>query len=565
MASLRDLGFTGDFRHDAELIKGLESVPFDVETKIPLEDYQKVGSFYMWYVKKCFMLDDTGLGKTAQTLGYCKLLQQSKYRSGNHDPLKVLIVVTSSILFQWQGEVEKFTDLRCDVISQKSKKDRERHYKKFKDSNVNLLIINYHKILNDFDFINELEFDSIVFDEASQLKEESTKMYKLFNKICEKTPRIVMLTATPISNNLLEFYNLFGLFHIPGLLPDRTEFIMSYLTTKKVKVKTRWGEKLVDTITGSKLEMIPIFRDRIEPFYIRRLNTNDESELSKLNMNIIQVPVYLTKEQKDLCHELKKEQIDSDSPIIALYSDFVKVACCPQIYSNDFSNVSPKALELVKYLKATDRKVVLFAKFIEFHKIMQQYFDHNGIKYCCINGGLSAKERQKSKDLFENDPDVKVIMLTGAGKFGLNLQITNQLVFTDIPYTPSDAFQIIGRVFRTGQTEDVDIRFIYCVDSIEEDLFGVLERKQKEIDAFFDQDKAAIFSLTRADDKVDVKKNFMNRNYQVGPYFDLTSDLQDLIPEKEYVEIQNVSASAEAVKEFAGATETLFDGSNVIL
>ena len=565
MATLKDLGFNGDFRHDACLIKGMENVPFDVDTKLELYDYQKVGAFYMWYMKKCFMLDDTGLGKTAQVLAYCKMLQKSKFKSGNHEPLKVLIVATSSILYQWETEVHKFTDLLCDVVTQKTKKDRERHYAKFAKTKCNLMIINYHKILNDFESIEPLQFDAVVFDEASQLKENTTKMYRLYSQICKKTPRVVLLTATPISNNLLEFYNLFGLFHLTGILPDRAEFVQSYLITRKVKVKTRWGEKLVDTITGSRLDMIPVFRDVIEPFYIRRLNTNDDSELANLKMNIIQEPVLLTKEQKDLCHELKKEQIDTDSPIISLYSDFIKVACCPQIYSNDFSNVSPKAIRLVEFLQSTPRKVVLFAKFIEFHKIMQQYFDCAGIKFCCINGGLSAKERQASKEQFENDPETKVIMLTGAGKFGLNLQTTNQLVFTDIPYTPSDVFQIIGRVFRTGQTEDVDIRFIYCKDSLEEDLFGILERKQKEIDAFFDQDKAEIFSLTRANDKVDVKRNFMTRDYLHGPYYEIPQAMLQFIPEKTYIEIQKQSESAEAIAEFANSANSMVDGSTVLL
>ena len=562
---ISELGFTTDINRNVEIIKSLDDIDLDIPTKIELFPYQKVGAFFMWYVKKCFMLDDAGMGKTPQTLGYCKLLQKSKYKSGNTKPLKVLIVVTSSILYQWEKEVKKFTDLMCDVVDQKTKKDRDRHYERFQNSNVNLLITNYHKILKDFDQIAAIDFDAVVFDEASQLKECKTKMYKLFNQICAKTPRVVLLTATPISNNLEEFYNLFLLFNLPGILPERMEFEDEYLVKKKVKVKTRWGDKLVDTIVGSRLNMIPVFRDRISPFYIRRLNNDEESELSQLEMNIIQVPVLLTKEQKDLCIELKRDQADNETPIITLYTDFVKVACCPQIYSNNFSNVSPKAIKLVEFLKQTDKKVVLFAKFIEFHKIMQQYLDHAGIKYCSINGGLSAKERQKSKDDFEHDPEIKVIMLTGAGKFGLNLQITNQLVFTDIPYTPSDVFQIIGRVFRTGQTEDVDIRFIYCVDSLEEDMFAILERKQREIDTFFEQDKAEIFTLTRNQGKIDVKKNFMNRDYHVGPYFEMTDEYKSWIPEKEYIEIQKQSESAEAVAEFAGAVDQIFNGDKVVL
>ena len=287
-------------------------------------------------------------------------------------------------------------------------------------------------------------------------------------------------------------------------------------------------------MAGSKLDMIPVFRDMISSYYIRRLNTENNG-LSNIKMNIIQIPILLTKEQKELCKSLKfNHMMDKDSSILKLYSDFTKVACCPQIFDNSYTNISPKVIELIKQLKSSDKKFVLFASYLEHHKIIRSYLDKANIQYVSVTGEQSAKEKDQSKQQFYSNPEIKVILLTGAGKFGLNLQITNKLVFMTLPYTPSDVFQIIGRIFRIGQEEDVDILIIYHKDSLEEDMFNILERKQREIDTFFEQDKAYIFEL-KDKKELDVSQSFIKRNYGIGPYFDdiCTEEDRLLIPEKE--------------------------------
>ena len=212
-----------------------------------------------------------------------------------------------------------------------------------------------------------------------------------------------------------------------------------------------------------------------------------------------------------------------------------------RFYDPSYSNFSPKAIELIKLINSTKEKYVIYAKFLEYHKILRSYLDLAGINYVSITGEQSSKEKDNSKKKFYEDDSVRVILLTGAGKFGVNLQITNKLVFMDLPYTPSDVFQIIGRIFRTGQDKDVDIFMFYNKDSLEEDLFDNLYRKQTEIDTFFEQEKADIFEiLNEKGDKIDVKVSFIQRDYSKGPYYDdnLSEEDRLLIPEKENIIIE---------------------------
>lgn len=528
---------------DALQIKEMKDVDIEIDTKLPLLDYQKVGALFMLSVKKCFNLDDPGLGKTIQTLGYLKLLQRLEKRSN----IKALIVVIPTILYQWESEVKKFTNL-LPVVVDGGKKARETIYRNFAKGNQNILLINYTKILYDWDIIRELKFDTVVFDEASCLKDRTSKIHQYFGWLTRSVKRVVMLTATPVSNNLEEFYNLFDLFH-EKFLPEYQEFRDNFLETKPERVRKNGRTFTIQRVIGSKLHMIPVFRQMIEPYFIRRLNT-DVGTFSQLKMNIHKYPIFMTTEQKQICSDLKTEHFRSDdSQALKVYSDFVKVACAPQIYAPVYSNVSPKAIEAIKLIKSTNKKIVLFAKFIEFHEILQDYLRLAGIPFVSITGKQSPKEKDKNKELFNSDPSVQIILLTGAGKFGLNLQVTNQIIFVDLPYTPTDVFQYIGRIFRTGQTEDVDVHFLYHEESLEENLFSVLERRQQEIDILFEQDKASIFHIDSKDsDKVDVRKSFLSYNYAGGETYDknLTAEVGQMIPEKRQLSVKSSSEFDES-------------------
>lgn len=510
-------------------IKEMDDTPFDIDTKLPMYPYQKVGAYFMLAVKKCFNLDDPGMGKTIQSIGYIKLLQKLLKKSN----VKVLVATTSSVVYQWESEVKKFSNL-LPVVIDGSKARRTNDYTNFAKDRRNVMIINHTKVLHDFDKIRAVKWDAIIIDEASALKDRSTAMYKYYDYLAKAVDRFVLLTATPISNNLEEFYNLFQLFQL-NFLPEYPEFRERFLITKPVTVKKPGGAKFtIQSVVGSK--NITEFRELIEPFFIRRENTK-EGEFKNLKMLNFKHPIPLTMEQKTLCATLRTQFFkEEDAIALKVYSNFIKISCAPVIYAPEYSNFSPKAIELCKLIKSLKDKVVVFAKYLEFHEIIRDYFDKAGISYVSITGEQNPKEKDINKAAFREDPDIQVILLTGAGKFGLNLQTSNRIIFVDMPYTPSDVFQYIGRVYRTGQVNDVFVHFLYSSNTLEEDLFASLERKQSEIDEFFQQEKADIFKLDIPND-VDVKSSFLGRNYLEGESYDSIASKDDysLIPEKKSV------------------------------
>lgn len=510
-------------KEDALKVKQMKDANIDVQMKLEPYDYQRVGALFMYVVKKCFVLDDPGLGKTIESIAYIKMLQKYEKKPN----VKVLVVTLSTTVYQWKDEVKKFSNL-LPVVVDGGTKARETIYKNFKSGRQNVLITNYSKINYDFEKMRELKYDAIIFDEASSLKDNTTKSFQLYSILTQDVDRICMLTATPISNNLEEFYNLFQLFH-NNVLPDYYTFRAHFLETKDVMVRKNGKKFTIQTVIGSK--NIKEFREMVEPYFIRRENVK-EGDFSNFKLNIVKYPVLLSREQKATLNLIKVDHLaDRESLALKVYSDFSKVACCPCIYDSSLSKFSPKAIELIKLLHSLETKVVIFARFIEFHKILHEYLDLASISHCSITGEQSPKEKEKSKQQFNNDPNMQVILLTGAGKFGLNLQVSNKLVLLDMPYTPSDVFQLIGRVYRTGQKSDVTAYFMYNENSLEEDLFASLYRKQSEIDEFFDQSKANIFDLN-LQTEIDVRSSFLSHNYTKGLSYDDTMDdkYKSLIP-----------------------------------
>ena len=126
---------------DALKVREMQNVHININTKLPLYPYQKVGALFMYIVKKCFVLDDPGLGKTPESLGFVKLLQKQE----NISCPKVLVVTTSGTIYQWYDETKKFTNL-IPVVVDGGTKRREKIFKEFKINAQNILIMNYSKI-----------------------------------------------------------------------------------------------------------------------------------------------------------------------------------------------------------------------------------------------------------------------------------------------------------------------------------------------------------------------------------------------------------------------------------
>ena len=138
-----------------------------------------------------------------------------------------------------------------------------------------------------------------------------------------------------------------------------------------------------------------------------------------------------------------------------------------------------------------------------------------------INGNLNAKQREESKIKFnESQGDCfnayNVLIMSKAGRFGLNLQAGSEVVLLSMPFTPSDVQQLLARCYRAGVKHDVTLWFFVSKNSIDEDIFeNVLLRKQKEFDLFTNSDNSKIFSSQ----KVLSTGTFLSHSYLKGPFY----------------------------------------------
>lgn len=503
-----------DFRKDnlpaaIEELKKRDDISFDFKLKKDLYPYQKVGALYHFLVKKSFNNDDPGLGKTAQSIALLTAIKKS-----NRGKLKAMVVATSTNLKQYEKEIKAFSDLSTIAIPSKN---RGQIYDDFKTNDIDVLLMSYSKIIYDFDFVSDTRFDILIFDEATSLKDPKSQYHQYFKWLCRKAPRVLMLTATPIVSSILDYYNMGVCMGLP--LPEYKEFVEHFMETKKIRVKGAYGDYNIEKPVAAKSpEAIEEFKTLMSPYFIRRENKNS-AQYSSMKLNLISRPTFLTKEQKGLCQKLKDEYRAAEKKNkLKLFSDFTKITCSPYIYDSNYSRFSPKVEELISLIKSTDSKIIVFARFTEFHDIIERRFKEEKIKYVTITGKDTSEKRESNRILFWEDSSIQVLIMTAAGRFGMNLQCTNKLVLLDIPYTPSDVFQYIGRVFRTGQSaSEVDVYFIYAKDSVEEDNFKLLYRKQQEIDIFNSSSEADIFTL---DKTIDFEHSFLDRNYKKGPYYD---------------------------------------------
>lgn len=467
--------------------------------KEKLFGYQEDGVKFMLDNKKCLNLDECGLGKTAQAIGYIDALNEES-------PKKVAIVVKSENLMQWKAEIERFSDLTVTMVKGPKKK-RESLYARFISDNTQILLFNYQKLLFDTDPLMEVAkiLDAVVYDEAFALKNPESATSIMYTKFNTTIERVVALTATPMGCTLLDFYTIMRAQGIP--VPEEKDFIDHFVETQKIIIDMG-NRKIAKTIYVGSMN-IEEFKQLYGKYFIRRLNDNKYD----FALNIIRHPLRYSTDQKYLCYKLqqsfKLQDEEKPIPAVRVYSQFSQLIDSPALVDPALSDFSPKVEEILNILKSKDEQFVVFAKYKEFQKILKSYFDKEGIAYSQVNGSLSIKEKNNQVEEFSQGK-TKVLLMTAAGKVGLNLQVARNLILVDVPSTPSDVFQFIGRVYRTGQTQDVNVHFLYTENSIESDLLSSLIDVQGAIDKLLDQNKSGVFKGFKKQDRL---ISFLKRDY----------------------------------------------------
>ena len=429
------------------------------------------------------LADDMGLGKTLQIIAF--LLSQKKSKS--------IVVVPTSVIYNWMDEFEKFApSIKIGLVhGSKSKRDKvlrdfkrglgikieEENLKEKSYEKYDVLLTTYGTLKNDEKAYENLSFDYCIIDEAQNIKNpaaQATLSVKNIKSRCN-----IALTGTPIENNLMELWSIFD-FVMPG-----------YLFTKE-----RFRERFIlDESNLSELKYL------ITPFILRRLKEDVLSELpEKLEKKYLvemkgkqkQLYSFYVKAIKNQLNENKSSE-KSGRDKINLFSYLTKlreICLDPSLVVPDYTGGSSKLTvvkEIVKDASESGKKILLFSQFTSVLQKIEEDFKKEDISYLYLDGGTSAKDRVERVKKFNEDSNIKVFLISlKAGGVGLNLTSASVVIHFDPWWNPAVEDQATDRAHRFGQENKVEVIKLVAKDTIEEKIVLMQEDKRELIQSLMD-------------------------------------------------------------------------------
>jgi len=433
-----------------------------------LRPYQQAGYQWLHFLRHyglggC-LADEMGLGKTVQALSI--LLYEKE--QGNQ--LSSLIIVPTSLMFNWLEEINKFVpSLR--VISYHGT-GRIFPWGTTQRPDCDLIITTYGILRNDIADFSKIQFNYAILDEAQIIK-NPTSLAAL--AVCQLNARHrLALTGTPIENNLLELWSLFK-FTNPGLL-GRLDYFRDHFV--------RQIERQEDQSAREALKRL------VKPFILLRKKEDVATELPP--KQIMTTRVDMTPEQEALYREylqqsrsilqdasqrnrLKKNKFEILQALMRLR----QIANHPRLVYKDYRHGSGKFEMMTRQwdeIIAEGHKILIFSAFVKFLKIIRAHFVQFDIPFAYIDG--STRNRAEQVQRFQHDPDCPVFLLSlKAGGLGLNLTAADYVFIIDPWWNPAVEMQAIDRAHRIGQTRPIMVYKMISRNTIEEHIVELQQKK----------------------------------------------------------------------------------------
>ena len=416
---------------------------------------------------RAMLSDEVGLGKTIEAALICKeYLARGQIKS-------LLVLTPATLVSQWQMELdEKFA---IPTITTDSRDSSPEEFWHLNDRIV--ASINTAKHKSHFQHVTARDWDLVIVDEAHHLKNRRTLNWKLVNAI--KKRFILMLTATPVQNNLVELFNLLTLLK-PGLLNTEAQFKKEYVGSKNgrvpknpaklrqlmrevmvrntrsvvdVKLPKRFATTITVQPQAKELELYEAINQylRQHPGGIDKLTRNN------LLMRSGSSPIALTETLKGLLERFNHDELA-----------FLLRRAKGIIHFE-------KAKQLVDLLQKSTQKTLVFINYKTTMSYLSKQLEKHNIPHTCFRGSMSLKAKDAAIDSFRES--VPVMLASETGGEGRNLQFANTIVNYDLPWNPMKIEQRIGRLHRIGQTQDVFIFNFAIANSIEAYILKILHDK----------------------------------------------------------------------------------------
>ncbi|WP_373228545.1 DEAD/DEAH box helicase [Cohnella sp.] len=418
---------------------------------------------------RAILADEVGLGKTIEA---GLILKEYLIRGLVK---KVLILVPASLVLQWVRELNSKFDI--PAIAQR----------KAYTWNNDIVVASMDTAKRDPHrsmLMNE-EFDLLIVDEAHKLKNKRTGNYQFINELRKKY--CLLLTATPVQNDMTELYNLITLLK-PGQLGGEGDFAANFVADRRVpkneaKLHEALGQVMIRNrridggveFTKRIVTNVPLRLSEEEMAlyegvtdYVRKNAGAENGDLtSMLSLVTLQREVCSSRDAVFLTLINLFKKTTEDSPLRAKIWELVEL-----IRSIKANTKAEKTMELIQSM---NDKVIVFTEYRATQDYLLKYFKEHDLSAVPYRGGMNRGKKDWMMDLFRRR--AQVMVATEAGGEGINLQFCHHVINFDLPWNPMRVEQRIGRVHRLGQTEDVQIYNLCTLGTIEEHIVHLLHEK----------------------------------------------------------------------------------------
>ncbi|KAJ5729894.1 uncharacterized protein N7483_004402 [Penicillium malachiteum] len=476
-----------DFEHQLLL-----DVQPEMLTSGELMDYQLEGVNWLYYKiyqqKNAILADDMGLGKTVQVIGLLATLIRK------HTCWPFLIVVPNSTVPNWRREIKTWApEIQVvtyfgSAFARQTAKDQEMFPNNSRDLRCHVVIASYESMIDEEarKVLARINWAALVVDEGHRLKNDKSQLYERLSKM--KFDFKVLLTGTPLQNNIRELFNLIQ-FIDPESNADDLEAQYGQLTQQNIRA----------------------LHEMIRPFFLRRTKAEVLPFLPPM-VQII-VPVSMSNVQKKLyksilgknpqliraiCQkqtsELKKHERHNLNNILM---QLRKCLCHPFVYSREIEEVTndpilahQRLVEasgkfqllnlMLPKLRERGHRVLIFSQFLENLDLVEDFLVGSDLLYCRLDGKLAAREKQQQIDKF-NTPDspfFAFLLSTRSGGVGINLATADTVIIMDPDFNPKQDMQALSRAHRIGQKKPVLVFHLTTRSSVEE---KIMEKGKKKM------------------------------------------------------------------------------------
>ncbi|MEK4998328.1 MULTISPECIES: DEAD/DEAH box helicase [unclassified Paenibacillus] len=418
---------------------------------------------------RAILADEVGLGKTIEA----GLVLKEYLVRGLVS--KVLILVPASLVLQWVRELN--AKFGITAVAQK---------KAYSWGNA-IVVASMDTAKRDphKEILLENEYDMLIIDEAHKLKNKKSTNYLFVQQLRKKY--CLLLTATPVQNDLGELFNLITILK-PGQLGNQGDFASNFVVDKrqpknegqlrdelsKVMIRNRRGEGPVN-FTKRKVRNIPLVLSQEEKDLYNSVTSFVKDQYQESGGNLSSMLSLVTL-QREVCSSRDAVFITLVNLIKKLPADSPKRDRMMELLQTLRTvKTNTKAETTLALIQEMNEKVIVFTEYRATQEYLLQYFREHGLMCVSYSGGMNRGKKDWMMDLFRGR--AQVMIATEAGGEGINLQFCHHMINFDLPWNPMRVEQRIGRVHRLGQENDVVIYNLSTQGTIEEHILHLLHEK----------------------------------------------------------------------------------------